>query len=59
MDTGNACVADPLDTAHHEMDHVIHGHHVYKFVWSPITTHAGVGAAGNPHNEFAGLRALT
>ena len=36
MEAGHACVADPLNTAQHEMDSVVHSHHVYKSVWSPV-----------------------
>ena len=36
MTAGNSCVADLLDTVHHEMDSVFRSHHVYKSVWSPI-----------------------
>ena len=36
MDAGNACIADLLDTAHHEMDCVIRNHHVYISVWFPV-----------------------
>ena len=33
---GDARVADPLDTVHHEMDSVVCCRHVYKSVWSPV-----------------------
>ena len=36
MAAGNAYVADPLDTVHHEMDSVVRSHHVYKFVRSTV-----------------------
>ena len=36
MAAGNTHVADPLDTVHHEMDSMVHSHHAYKSVWSPI-----------------------
>ena len=36
MAAGDARVADPLDTVHHEMDSVVCGHRVYKSVWSPV-----------------------
>ena len=32
----DTCVADLLDTVHHEMESVFHSHHVYKSVWSPV-----------------------
>ena len=42
MATGDAHVADPLDTVHHEMGSVVHSHYVYKVVTSNrITTHPG------------------
>ena len=38
MATGNTCVADLLDTVHHEMDSVVRSQHFYKYksVWSPV-----------------------
>ena len=30
MEAGDACVADTLDTVHHEMDSVVCGHHVHQ-----------------------------
>ena len=36
MAADDACVADLVDTVHHEMDSVVCGHHVYKSVWSPV-----------------------
>ena len=36
MEAGHACIADPLDTVHHEMGSVVCSHHVYKTVWSPV-----------------------
>ena len=36
MTAGKAHIADPLDTVHHEMDSMVHGHHVYKLVWLPV-----------------------
>ena len=30
METGTAHVLDPLDPVHHEMDSLVHNHHVYK-----------------------------
>ena len=35
-DAGIAHVADWLDTMHHELDSVVHIHHVYKSVWSSV-----------------------
>ena len=35
-DAGIACVADWLDTMHHEMDSMVHVHHVYKSGWSSV-----------------------
>ena len=32
----DTCVAHPLDTVHHEMDSMVHSHHVYKSVWLPV-----------------------
>ena len=29
-------VAHPVDIVHYEMDSVVHSHHVYTFVWSPV-----------------------
>ena len=36
MAASDACVADPLDTVHYEMDSVTHIHHVYKSMWLPV-----------------------
>ena len=36
MEAGDACVADQLDTVHHEVDCVVCSHHVYKSVWPPV-----------------------
>ena len=37
MGTGDARVADRLNTVHHEIqDSVVRSHHVYKSVWSPV-----------------------
>ena len=36
MAVGDACVLDPLDTVNHEMDSVVHSHHVYKSVRLPV-----------------------
>ena len=36
MEAGDACVADQLDTVHHETASVARSHHVYKSVWSPV-----------------------
>ena len=55
MGTGDTCVADPLDTVHREIDSVVHGHHVYKSVWSPVTREQLIleKEPANPHNELA------
>ena len=47
MAVGDACVANPLDTVHHEMDSVVHSHHIYQPVWvtsNRRTTRPGEGA---------------
>ena len=36
MVAGDTCVADPVDTVHHEMNSKVHSHRVYKSVWSPV-----------------------
>ena len=36
MEAGDACVADSLDTVHHEMHSMVCSHHVYKSIWLPI-----------------------
>ena len=36
MAAGNTCVADLVDTVNHEMDSMVHSHHAYKSVWSPV-----------------------
>ena len=47
MVAGDVRVADLLDTAHHEIDNVVCGHHVYKSVQLPVirrrTFHPGEG----------------
>ena len=54
MAAGNAHVADSLDTVHHEMGHVVHGHLVYISVWSPIIEQPTLEKdPANPHYEFA------
>ena len=54
METGDTCVAELLDTVHHEMDSMIHGHHVYKSVWLPVIGKQLVlkKKPANPDNEF-------
>ena len=37
MAADNVHIADMLDTVHHEMDSMVRSHHVYKFVWLPVT----------------------
>ena len=37
MEVRDTHVADLLDTVHHETDSVFRSHHVYKFVWWPVT----------------------
>ena len=32
MAAGDTRAADPVDTVHHEMDSLVHSHHVYKSV---------------------------
>ena len=46
MAAGDTHVEDPVDTVHYEMESVVHSHHVYKSVWSPVrrTTHSREGA---------------
>ena len=37
MAAGDACVLDPLDTMHHEVNSMpVHSHHVYKSVRLPV-----------------------
>ena len=52
---GDACVADPLDTMHHEMDRMVHGHHIYKSVQLAVTGEQLVleKKPFNPYDEFA------
>ena len=35
----DSCVPHPVDIVHHEMDSVVHSHHVYTPVWSPVIEH--------------------
>ena len=37
MAAGDTCIANLVDTVHHEMDNVVCSYHVYKSVWSPVT----------------------
>ena len=54
MAAGDVHVADLLDAVQHEMDCVVHGHYVYKSVWSPVTEQLILKKVpANPHNEFA------
>ena len=54
MAVGNDCVADPLDTVHHEMDSVVCGRHVYKSVWSPVIEQLILEKdPANSHDELA------
>ena len=36
MAASDTHVAYLLDTMHHKMDSMVHSHHAYKYVWSPI-----------------------
>ena len=36
MEAGDTCVADPVDTVHHEMDSIICSHHVCKICLLPV-----------------------
>ena len=36
MTTGDTLVVDLVVTVHHEMDSIIHSHHVYKSVQLPV-----------------------
>ena len=38
MESGDACVADLLDSVHYEMNGMVRSHHVYKSVQSPVIT---------------------
>ena len=42
MAAGNSCVADPVDTEHHEIDSMVRSHRVYKSVWSPVLEQLGL-----------------
>ena len=56
MAAGDTHVADPLDTVYHEIDSMVHSHHVYKSVWLPIIGEQvilGRSLTVNPHNELA------
>ena len=56
MTTGDTHIADPLDTMHHEIDSMVHSHHVYKSVWSTIIGEQVIlrrRLTANPHNELA------
>ena len=55
MEAGEAHVADPLDTAHHKIDSVVHGHHAYKSVWSLVIGEQLIleKEPANPYNKFA------
>ena len=54
MAAGDTCVADLLDTVHHEMDSLVRGHHVYKSVWSPVIEQLLLEKGpANLHDEFA------
>ena len=56
MAAGDTHIADPLDTMHHEIDSMVHSHHVYKSVWSTIIGEQvilGRSLTANPHNELA------
>ena len=54
MAVGNDCVADPLDTVHHEMDSVVCGCYVYISVWSPVIEQLILEKdPANSHDELA------
>ena len=54
MEAGDTHVADPLETVHHEMDSMFHGHHAYKSAWSPVIELLLLEKEpANPHDEFA------
>ena len=42
MAAGNSCVADPVDTVHHEIESMVRSHHVYKSVLSPVLEQLGL-----------------
>ena len=56
MAAGNTHVAYLPDTMHHEMDSMVHSHHAYKSVWSPITREQLIlerSMPANLHNKIA------
>ena len=56
MVAGNTYVADPLDTMQHEMYSMVHSHHAYKSVWSPIIGEQLImerSLPANLHNKIA------
>ena len=56
MATGDTHVADPLDTMYHEMDSIVHSHHVYKPVWLPKIGEQLIlerSLPANVHNKIA------
>ena len=56
MAAGDAHVAHPLDTVHHEMDSMVHSHHAYKSVWLPIRGEQLIlerSLPANLHNKIA------
>ena len=56
MAAGDTPVADLSDTVHHEMDSMVHSHHAYKSVWSPIIGEQLIlerSLSANLHNKIA------
>ena len=56
MAAGNTHVADLLDTMQHEMDSMVHSHHAYESVWSPIIGEQLImerSLPANLHNKIA------
>ena len=55
MAAGDTCVADLVDTVHHEMDSTARSHHFYKSVQSSVIGDQLVlekEPAGNRHDDF-------
>ena len=49
-------VAYLLNTMHHKMDNMVHSHHAYKSVWSPIIGEQFIlerSLPANLHNKIA------
>ena len=55
MAAGDVHKVDPPNTVHHEIDSVVHDHHVYKSVWSPVIGEQLIleKEPANPHHKFA------